>query len=136
MYAVNLLQEIFFIIKSKEHDVPLQFTADSLRNIRDTLVGHGLNKFAKLLTNTELEYNLKERGAYTVFAPIDEAFDDLTHDQQLVRYIYLTPLSNDKVFGLYQIQGRCRQQFKCSSRMIFVTDRVENILGKGENVCN
>ena len=42
----------------------------------------GLTQFPKLLTNTELENKLKEGGAYTVFVPIDEAFNKLTHDQK------------------------------------------------------
>ncbi|XP_052228208.1 periostin-like isoform X2 [Dreissena polymorpha] len=52
------------------------------KNIRDTLVDLGLKEFLRLLKNTELEYRMLEAGAYTVFAPIDEAFEHLTQDQR------------------------------------------------------
>ncbi|XP_060590132.1 periostin-like [Ruditapes philippinarum] len=53
-----------------------------VKNLRETMNDLGLTQFPKLLTNTELEYRLKEEGAYTVFVPIDEAFNKLTHDQK------------------------------------------------------
>lgn len=53
-----------------------------LKNIIQTLSALGLTQFPKLLTNTELQRNLEEKGAFTVFAPIDGAFNKLTHDQK------------------------------------------------------
>ena len=58
------------------------FPVQPTRNIRETLTDLGLTQFPKLLKNTELEHQLRQRGAYTVFAPIDEAFDDITQDQK------------------------------------------------------
>lgn len=53
-----------------------------IKNIRETMKDLGLTQFPKLLTNTELEYKLTEEGAFTVFAPVDEAFNKLTPDQK------------------------------------------------------
>lgn len=54
----------------------------SVKNIRDTLDDLGLTQFSKLLKNTELEYMLREGGAYTVFVPVNDAFNRLTQDQK------------------------------------------------------
>ncbi|KAK3577238.1 hypothetical protein CHS0354_030520 [Potamilus streckersoni] len=53
-----------------------------LKNVRETIKDLKLNEFSKLLTNTELERQLIDGGAYTVFVPEDEAFEDLTYDQK------------------------------------------------------
>ncbi|WAQ99700.1 POSTN-like protein [Mya arenaria] len=52
------------------------------KNIRETLTDLGVTEFTKLLKNTELEYKLRETGAFTVFAPIDKAFESITQDQR------------------------------------------------------
>ena len=57
-------------------------SVDPIQNIRDTLHDLGLKQFTKLLTNTELESDLMLKGAFTVFAPVDEAFNNLTLDQK------------------------------------------------------
>ena len=41
----------------------------------------------------------------------------------------INSFTNDKIFSLVQIESICRRQ----KMMIFVLDRVENIVGKGEN---
>lgn len=53
-----------------------------IKNIRETMRDLGLTQFPKLLTNTELEYMLTDEGAFTVFVPVDEAFNKLTPDQK------------------------------------------------------
>lgn len=55
---------------------------DPVQNIRDALLELDLKQFTKLLTNTEIESDLMLQGAFTVFAPIDEAFNGLTQDQK------------------------------------------------------
>ena len=62
--------------------VTILLSVDPIQNIKDTLHDLGLKQFTKLLTNTELESDLMLKGAFTVFAPVDEAFDNLTLDQK------------------------------------------------------
>ena len=46
----------------------------------------------------------------------------------------LDSLPNDKFFNLVQIESNCRRQKKkVLEKIIFVFDRVENIVGKGQN---
>ena len=43
-------------------------------------------------------------------------------------------LANNKNFGLDQIQTICRRQNNSDSKIEIYVERVENIVGKGENV--
>ena len=51
-------------------------------NLREKLINLDLKQFTKLLTNTEVESDLILQGAFTIFAPVDEAFNGLTPDQK------------------------------------------------------
>ncbi|XP_033743739.1 periostin-like isoform X2 [Pecten maximus] len=64
-----------------------------LQNLKQTTLELLQQKFPKLLTNTELEGNLLYQGAFTVFVPIDSAFQNLTYDdrQRLHPWTYHAP---------------------------------------------
>ena len=57
-------------------------TVDPVMNLREKLLDLDLKQFTKMLTNTEIESDLMLQGAFTVFAPVDEAFNGLTPDQK------------------------------------------------------
>ena len=59
------------------------FLAKPLTNIVET-AGQKLFllKFTALLTNTELEENLKFQGAFTAFIPIDEGFQSISYNDR------------------------------------------------------
>jgi len=47
-----------------------------LKNILDTAREHGATKFVKYLENSGIAEELTRLGTFTLFAPIDSAFDD------------------------------------------------------------
>ena len=40
---------------------------------------------------------------------------------------------NDKILDETKLESNCRREFKCGSNDLFLLDRPENIVGKGEN---
>ncbi|XP_060083837.1 periostin-like [Ylistrum balloti] len=64
-----------------------------LQNLKFTALDLLQQKFPQLLTNTELEGNLLYQGAFTVFVPIDKAFENITYDdrQRLHPWTYHAP---------------------------------------------
>ena len=55
----------------------------------------------------------------------------------MVRDVYCLPLlisvPNDKILGWSKLKTFTDDKIKLAKRMIFVFDRIENIVGKGEN---
>ena len=84
-------QNIYFVIKWINVIYYYYFLAKPLTNIVET-AGQKLFllKFTALLTNTELEENLKFQGAFTAFIPIDEGFQNISYDDRYnITYLWL-----------------------------------------------
>ena len=60
--------------------------------------------------------------------------DDVDLIQSTISKKYhFNPLPNNKIFGRDQTESICRRQIKFTKMTIFLSDRVENTVGKGEN---
>ena len=54
-------------------------------------------------------------------------------NRRQLNFSLLTLVSNDFFFLPDQIESNCRRQIKCCKNIFSVFDRIENIVGKGEN---
>ncbi|KAL5012780.1 hypothetical protein ScPMuIL_011331 [Solemya velum] len=75
-----------------------------LKNLVESLKDLGLTEFLRLLKNTDLEDNLAYQGAFTIFAPVNEAFSNLSYTdrQRLYPWTYNAP----SIMHYHVVSGR------------------------------